>query len=56
MQILYMKNKGLDTLMLSGKNSNESDIEIFIDVYRCVYVQDLRLFEKINEIRGFLFC
>lgn len=51
-----MKTKGLHTLMLSGKNSNESDIEIFIDVYRCVYVQDSRLFEKINEIRGFLFC
>lgn len=50
-----MKTKGLHTLMLTRKNSNESDIEIFNDVYSSVYVQDLR-FLKIYEIRRFLFC
>lgn len=41
--------------MLSRKNSNEFDIEIFIDVYSSVYmyVQDLWVL-KLYEIRRFL--
>lgn len=51
-----MKTKKLHTLMLSRKNSNEFDIEIFIDVYSSVYmyVQDLWVL-KLYEIRRYLF-